>query len=86
MVRPLSKEKQQDVLALLQKGCSLKKTTKILHVYKFSVQRLCKNNFSNVKLSIGFRPRKLISAIEWSCVSSITRGKMFIARKATKHL
>ena len=34
MVRSLSKDKQQDVLALFQKVCSLRKIAKTLHVCK----------------------------------------------------
>lgn len=84
MVRPLSQGKQQDVLSLLQKGCSVREIAKSLHVGKSSVQRLCKKHFPYAKLSVGGRPRKLTSAMERSCVTSITRGKVSTAREATK--
>ena len=84
MVRPLSQGKQQNVLSLLQKGCSVREIAKSLHVGKSSVQRLRKKHFPDAELSVGGRPRKLTSAMEWSCVTSVTRGKVSTAREATK--
>ena len=86
MVRPLSQGKQQNKLYLLQKGCSVREIAKSLHVGKSSVQRLCKKHFPDAKLSVGGRPRKLTSAMEQSCVTSVTRGKVSTAREATKQV
>ena len=82
MVRPLSQGKQQNVLSLLQKGCSVREIAKSLHVGKSSVQRLRRKHFPEAKLSIGGRPCKLTSAMERSCVASVTRGKVSTAREA----
>ena len=62
MVKPLPKKKQQDVLALLHKDCSLREITKTMDVYKFSKQRLYKKHFTHKNLSVGDKPRKLTSA------------------------
>jgi IS30 family transposase len=86
MVRPLSQGKQQNVLSLLQKGCSVREIAKSLHVGKSSVQRLRKKHFPDAKLSVGGRPRKLTSAMERSCVTSVTRGKVSTAKEATKQV
>ena len=86
MVRPLSKEKQQGVLALLPKGCSLRETTKTHHVCKSSVQMLCKKHFPNTKLLVGDKLRKFTSAIERFCVSNLIRGRMSTTREATIHV
>jgi hypothetical protein len=63
MVRPLSQGKQQNLLSLLQKGCSVRGIAKSLHVGKSSVQRLRRKHFPDAKLSVGGRPRKLTSAM-----------------------
>ena len=86
MVRPLSQGKQQNVLSLLQKGCSVREIAKSLQVGKSSVQRLRKKHFPDAKLSVGSRPRKLTSAMERSCVTSVTRGRVSTAREATKQV
>ena len=57
-------KKQQDVLAFLQKDCSLRETTKILYVCKSSVQRLCKKHFFNEKLLVGGKSRKLTKKVD----------------------
>ena len=65
MVRLLFKEKQQDILVLLQKGCSLRKTEKTLHLHS-----ICKSS-EDAKLSLRGRPRKLASVIKRSCISNL---------------
>ena len=52
--------------------CSLKETTKSLHVCTPSVQRLCKKQIFDAKLSFEGRPRKLTSVVKQSRVSSLT--------------
>src|ERR1700737_3458613 len=81
MVRPLSQGKQQNVLSLLQKSCSVREIAKSLHVGKSSVQRLHKKHFPDAKLSVGGRPRKLTSAMERSCVTNVTRGNVSTAKE-----
>jgi transposase len=86
MVRTVSQGKQQNVLSLLQKGCSMRVIAKSLYVGNSNVQRLRMKHFPNAKLSVGGRPCKLTSAMERSCVTSVTRRKVSTARKATKHV
>jgi transposase len=57
-----------------------------LHVGKSSVHSLRRKHFPDAKLSIGGRPRKLTSAMERSCVTSVTRGKVSTTREATKQV
>ena len=84
-MRPLFNKKQQDILALLQKGCSLRETTKTVFCCKSSVQRLCHKHFIITKLLVGGRSRKLTSATKQFCVSDLIRRKMSTTREITKH-
>ena len=86
-MRPLSKEKQQDVLSLLQKDRNLREIAKSLHIWKSSVQRLSKKHFSDAKLLFGGSPRKLTNEMKRSNVlSNLTREKVFAAREASKRV
>jgi transposase len=74
MTRTLSKEKQENVRSMLQRGCGHRKITRILNVSMGSVHNIKKTYLPNVSRLRGGRPRLLNTEMQRSCVLQLTRG------------
>ena len=70
----------------MQRGVGIREVSRSLHVGVGSVHRLRKKFVSIVELLHGGRPRKLIPAMEQSCVLDMTRGKLNTTVEATKNV
>ena len=86
MVSAYSSQKKPYVIAILQRGGTIREVSRSLHVGVGTVQRLQQNYVSNVESSHRGRPRKMPFAMELSCILGMTRGKPSIAIEATKNV
>lgn len=85
-MRPISKEKELNVGALLQKNFSSRKVAQAVGLSQSTVNRIRKKCFENIDMSKGGRPKALNSYEKRFVVRSMTVGRLENAVQATRAL
>ena len=84
MRRPLSSNRENNVVVLLQKGWSTRKVAKCTHISQSTVQRIRKRRLPNLDMSIGGRPPLMSDSMQRACVRAVTVGGLDTAAAATR--
>ena len=84
MTRPLSSEKQNTIVSLLQKGWSTRRVAKWLTISQSSVERIQKKRLLDAQLSSGGRLPLISDHLRRACVRAVTSGGVSTATEACK--
>jgi transposase len=85
-MHPISVDKQQQILSLLQRPLSSKKVALLCNVSYTTVQKLCRKHLPDLELSVGGRPQKLSQQNKHYCIRAVTSGKMKTAIEVQQDL
>lgn len=85
-MRSIPEDTQQNVVLLIQKGCSFRKIAQQCNIGIASVHKIKMQHLPSHRGSKGGRPEKLSPQGKWYCVHAITAGKLETASQVTKKL
>src|SRR6478672_4363637 len=83
-MRPISRDKEANILALIEKGNSSRKIARSLGLSQSTVNRVRKRHSHNLDLSKGGRPRVLTEQVKQYASRLVTVGGLETATEVAK--